>query len=169
MSDIRTSNSKISRRTVAKGAAWSVPVVAVAAAAPAASASTSNDVGALSLDGTCGALGAGLLSTGLTLTAGPDVAVPAGTVISLSSTGLANIGVFTITGGLASVAVSGSSGTITLTEDLAPGTTMNMTTSINVSVLWTLTGNVQLPSGYTATGGKLSGSVNGTLVLCDAS
>ena len=35
-----TSQQKVSRRTIAKGAAWSVPVVAVAAAAPAASAST---------------------------------------------------------------------------------------------------------------------------------
>ncbi|HWC20896.1 MAG TPA: hypothetical protein VG502_01230 [Flexivirga sp.] len=35
-----TSQQKISRRTIAKGAAWSVPVVAVAAAAPASAAST---------------------------------------------------------------------------------------------------------------------------------
>ncbi|WP_265444895.1 hypothetical protein [Flexivirga meconopsidis] len=35
----KSSQSKISRRTVAKGAAWTVPAVALAASAPAASAS----------------------------------------------------------------------------------------------------------------------------------
>ncbi|WP_446664687.1 DUF6801 domain-containing protein [Flexivirga sp. B27] len=39
MSKTQTGKTQISRRTVAKGAAWTVPVIATAAAAPAASAS----------------------------------------------------------------------------------------------------------------------------------
>lgn len=39
MSQTETSRTQVSRRTLAKGAAWSVPVIATAAAAPAASAS----------------------------------------------------------------------------------------------------------------------------------
>lgn len=39
MSQTETSKTQVSRRTLAKGAAWSVPVIATAAAAPAASAS----------------------------------------------------------------------------------------------------------------------------------
>lgn len=38
------SGQRVSRRTVAKGAAWALPVVAFAEAAPAASASTVNQV-----------------------------------------------------------------------------------------------------------------------------
>lgn len=44
MSQTETGKTQVSRRTLAKGAAWSVPVIATAAAAPAASASTACEV-----------------------------------------------------------------------------------------------------------------------------
>ncbi|MDQ0707831.1 hypothetical protein QFZ52_000483 [Arthrobacter woluwensis] len=165
MSELKLSNSA-SRRAVVKGAAWSVPVIAAAVAAPAASASTS-ELGALALNGTCGVLG--VLGPGFTLTASATAPIPAGTVITISGSGVANIGVFSVTGGVATVNVlSGTSRQITLTAPLAAGTTLNLRTTLSLTVAFGLNATVALPSGYTATGGKLTGSVNSTLVLCSA-
>lgn len=164
--DLKLSNST-SRRAVVKGAAWSVPVIAAAVAAPAASASTS-ELGALQLNGSCGVLG--VLGPGFTLTASATAPIPAGTVITITGTGIANIGVFSVTGGLASVAVlSGTSRQITLTAPLPAGATLNLRTTLSISVAFGLNASVTLPTGYTATGGKLSGNVNSTLILCSAS
>lgn len=169
MSDLEMqniANKPRNRRAVVKGAAWSVPVIAAAIAAPAASAS---DLGALSLDGTCGALGLGLLNTGFTLTASPSAPIPAGTIVTLTGSGLANIGVITLTGGLASVGViSDTVKTVTLDSDLPAGGQLQMKTVVNVSLLWSMAATVALPAGDTATGGKTTASVNGTLVLCTA-
>ena len=77
-------NTNVSRRTLVKGAAWSLPVVAVAAATPLAAASTVTNVGDFSIDGSCGALG--IIGAGFDLTAG-NVALPAGTVIDITTTG----------------------------------------------------------------------------------
>ncbi|PSS46071.1 hypothetical protein C6401_02395 [Arthrobacter woluwensis] len=165
MSEPKLSNSA-SRRAVVKGAAWSVPVIAAAVAAPAASASTS-ELGALALNGTCGVLG--VIGPGFTLTASATAAIPAGTVITINGSGVANIGVFSVTGGVATVNVlSGTSRQITLTAPLAAGTTLNLRTTLSLTVAFNLNATVALPSGYTATGGKLTGSVNSTLVLCSA-
>lgn len=142
--------------------------MAVGAAAPAASASTTNDIGAFSLDGSCGTLG--VLGPGFTLTAGPTAAIPAGTVINITGSGIANIGVFSITGGTANVNVlSPTSRTITLTAPLAPGATLSARTTLSISVGFTLNAAATLPAGYTGTGSKSTGSVNATLVLCSAS
>lgn len=163
--DLKLSNST-SRRAVVKGAAWSVPVIAAAVAAPAASASTS-ELGALALNGSCGVLG--VLGPGFTLTASPTAPIPAGTVITIAGSGVANIGVFSVTGGLATVNVlSGTSRQVTLTAPLAAGQTLNLRTTLSISVAFGLNASVTLPSGYTATGGKLSGNVNSTLILCSA-
>ena len=95
--------------------------------------------------------------------------LPAGTVITITGSGVANIGVFSVTGGVASVAVlSGTSRQVTLTAPLAAGQTLNLRTTLSISVAFGLNASVTLPSGYTATGGKLSGNVNSTLVLCSA-
>ncbi len=151
----------LSRRTVAKGAAWSIPAVAVAASAPAVAAS--GDLGAYHIDGTCGVLG--VLGAGFALTAGP-VALPAGTVIDIVGSGIANIGVFSVTGCTASVAVlSGTSRRITLTAPLAAGATMAFRTTLNVGVVWALSATVNA----TGTGAKTTAAVDDTLVLCSAS
>lgn len=161
-----TSQQKVSRRTIAKGAAWSVPVVAVAAAAPAASASTTTDVGAYHIDGSCGVLG--VLGPGFTLTAG-TAPLPVGTVINITGSGIANIGVFSVTGGTASVAVlSPTSRSITLTAPLAAGAQMAFRTTLSISVAFTLNAATVLPAGYTGTGSKAAGSVSSTLILCSA-
>jgi len=163
--DLKLSNST-TRRAVVKGAAWSVPVIAAAVAAPAASASTS-ELGALALNGSCGVLG--VIGPGFTLTASATAPIPAGTVVTITGSGVANIGVFSVTGGLASVNVlSGTDRQITLNADLPAGATLNLRTTLSISVAFGLSATVTLPSGYTATGGKLTGSVNSTLVFCNA-
>ena len=154
-----------SRRTVVKGAAWSVPVIAAAVATPLAAASEV-DLGAFSTSGDCGVLG--LIGPGFTLTAGPEP-LPIGTTITITGSGIANIGVFSITGGLASVSVlSGTSRLITLTSALPAGATLAARTTLSISVAFTLNDVVALPTGYVATGAKTAGSVSSTLILCSA-
>lgn len=155
-----------SRRTVVKGAAWSVPVIAAAVATPLAAASNV-EVGAFTTAGTCGVLG--VLGPGFTLTASATAPLPVGTTIAVTGSGVANIGVFSVTGGTASVSVlSGTSRLITLTSALPAGATIAFRTTLSISVAFTLNEVVTLPSGYTGTGSKTAGSVTSTLVLCSA-
>jgi hypothetical protein len=168
LEDTTQSTRSVSRRTLVKGAAWSVPVIAVAAASPLAAASTATNVGDFSLAGSCGVLG--VLGPGFTLTAGA-APLPAGTVINITGSGIANIGVFSVTGGTASVNVlSPTSRQVTLTAPLAAGATLDLRTTLSLSVAFTLNASTTLPSGYVAgSGAKQSGTVTSTLVLCSAS
>ncbi|MDQ0726299.1 hypothetical protein [Microbacterium sp. W4I20] len=165
--EITNNNSKgFSRRTVVKGAAWSVPVIAAAVATPLAAASTV-DLGAFALNGSCGTLG--LLGPGFTLTAGPTEPLPVGTTITISGGGIANIGVFSVTGGTAAVNVlSPTSRSIVLTAAVPAGATIAVRTTLSISVAFTLNAVSSLPTGYTATGAKTAGNVNSTLILCSA-
>lgn len=161
-----TRSAATSRRSLLRTAAWASPAVLVATSAPAFARSTSN-LGALELNGTCGVLG--VLGPGFTLTAGPDAPIPEGTIVTITGSGIVNIGVFSITGGTASVNVlSPASRTITLTAPLPAGATLSMRTTLSISVAFTLNAAVTLPATYTATGSKLSGSVASTLILCSA-
>lgn len=156
-----------SRRTVVKGAAWSVPVIAAAVATPLAAASAV-DVGAFTTAGSCGV--AGLIGPGFTLTASATAPLPVGTAVTIMGSGVANIGVFSVTGGTASVAVlSPTSRQATLTSALPAGATIEFRTTLSISVAFTLNEVVTLPNGYTGTGAKTSGSVSSTLILCSAS
>lgn len=125
------------------------------------------DVGSYSLNGTCGILG--LIGPGFTLTAGPTTPLPAGTTVTVNGSGIANIGVFSVTGGTANVNVlSGTSRQITLTSAVPAGATIAFRTTLSISVAFTLNATTALPAGYTATGAKTAGSVNSTLILCSA-
>jgi hypothetical protein len=153
------------RRSLVKGAAWSLPVIAVAVATPLASASTV-DVGAFHLNGTCGVLG--VLGPGFTLTAGPTP-LPVGTTVVITGSGVANIGVFSVTGGTASVSVlSGTSRSITLTSAVPANATIAFRTTLSISVAFTLSAVTTLPADYTSTGAKPAASVSATLILCSA-
>jgi len=155
----------ISRRTIATAAAWSVPAIALAVATPAAAASTI-DVGAYSLNGSCGILG--VVGPGFTLKAG-TTALPVGTTIVITGSGVANVGVFSVTGGAASVAVlSGTSRSIVLTAPLAAGATISLRTTLSISVAFTLNAAATIPTGFVGTGAKTAGSVSATLILCSA-
>ncbi|WEK62319.1 MAG: hypothetical protein P0Y60_06070 [Candidatus Microbacterium colombiense] len=154
-----------SRRTVVKGAAWSIPVIAAAVATPLAAASNV-DVGAFALQGTCGILG--VLGPGFTLEAGA-VPIPAGTTIAVTGSGVANIGVFSVTGGTATVGVlSGTSRLVTLTAAVPAGATVAFRTTLSISVAFNLSAAATLPAGYTGTGAKTAGTVSSTLILCSA-
>lgn len=122
-----TSQQKVSRRTIAKGAAWSVPVVAVAAAAPAASASTATaDVVVTHTCVSQNILGTGLVSRPQFNISAVDQPVAAGSTYALSGTGLANISLAAVGGSLVSVSVlSGTSATVTVNQAIPAGGTVS--------------------------------------------
>ena len=161
----RQGNKKLlARRTIVKTAAWSVPAIALAVAVPAHAASGDIEIGAFQLNGTCGTLG--LLGPGFTLTAG-SAPIPVGTVVAINGSGIADIGVFSITGGTASVAVlSGTSRAITITSEIPAGATVAARTTLSLTVAFSLNAVLTLPDGYVGTGSKSAGSVNSTLILC---
>ncbi|MDF2694442.1 MAG: hypothetical protein K0S65_2825 [Labilithrix sp.] len=124
-----------------------------------------SDLGALVASGTCGVLG--VQGPGFLLTAGPTQPLPVGTTITVTGSGVADIGQFSVTGGTATVTeLSGTSRQIVLTAPLAAGAQMAFLTTLSISVAFTLNAAVSLPEGYVATGGKTTGSVTSTLILC---
>ncbi|WP_028474130.1 hypothetical protein [Nocardioides alkalitolerans] len=170
MSDLTESRSEgrrtYSRRSVTRAAAWSVPAVAVVSAAPAFAASAV-DVGAFALRGSCGTLG--LLGPGFTLQAGPTTPLPVGTSVIITGSGVANIGVFSVSGGTADVQVlSPTSRQITVTSAVPAGATIAFRTTLSISVAFQLNAVATLPSGYSGTGAKTAGNVSSTLILCSA-
>lgn len=160
------SDRMVTRRSVTAAAAWTVPVVAVAVATPSAAASNV-DLGAYVLRGTCGVLG--VIGPGFTLTAGPTEPLPIGTIVTVVGSGVANIGVFSVSGGTADVAVlSSTSRQITLTAALPAGATITFRTTLSISVAFGLNAVSTLPAGYTGTGSKTAANVSSTLILCSA-
>jgi hypothetical protein len=162
MTEIEPTNagSGIERRTIMKGAAWSLPVIALAVATPAAAASGDVNVGAFAVNGTCGALDLGAIGAGFTLTAG-SAPLPVGTVVTVSGTGIASIAALGVTGGLASVTVGASGQTFTLTAEQAAGSTISFTSLVTIGVGYSLTAVVTLPTGYVAgEGAKDTGSLD---------
>lgn len=165
--------TQLDRRSLTKAAAWSVPVIVVATAAPAHAQGSGDpepedvNVGAYKLTGTCGILG--VVPPGFNLTAGPTEALPVGTTVLVTASGVANSGVFTLTPNIGSVVVlSGTSRLITLTSPLPAGTTVKISTTLSISVAFTLNATASLPTGYVATGAKPAGTVSSTLILCSA-
>lgn len=155
----------ITRRTMVKGAAWSAPVVAAAVALPLAAASTT-DIGAFSVGGNCGLPGE--TGAGFDLIAGSGP-VPAGTTITISGTGASDIGTFTIFGAPVTVTVvSPTERIIELTGPLPAGTELSMRSDITLGTDFSLTTLVTLPTGYTGTGSKPTGTVTSTTTSCTA-
>ncbi|MFT4186714.1 MAG: hypothetical protein QM613_05770 [Micrococcaceae bacterium] len=158
----------LSRRNVVKSAVWSLPVIVSATAVPALAAS-SGTVGDFTIKGTCGVVG--LLGKGFSLTAASSYDLPAGTVIDITSNNGVDISALTVSGGVATVtALSSTHVQIVLTSALSAGQTMYLLTVLSVSVAYTLTATVTLPTGYTAgSGAKATGKVVSTLILCTGS
>lgn len=160
------SDRAVTRRAVTSAAVWTVPIVAAVAATPSAAASH-DDVGAFSLAGTCGTLG--LIGPGFLLTASPSEPLPTGTTVSVTGSGVANIGVFSVTGGTAAVSVlGGTSRLITLTAPLPAGATLAMRTTLSISAAFKLNAIATLASGYTGTGAKTTASISSTLIFCQS-
>ncbi|MHC2185229.1 hypothetical protein [Rathayibacter agropyri] len=160
------SDRAVTRRSVTSAAVWSVPVVAAVAATPSAAASN-GDVGAFTLSGTCGTLG--VLGPGFLLKASASEPLPTGTSVTVTGSGIANIGVFSFSGGAATGSIlSSTSQLITLTAPLPAGATLAMRTTLSISVAFKLNAAALLPAGYTGTGAKTSGSVSSTLIFCQS-
>lgn len=112
----------------------------------------------------------GVLGPGFTLTASATAPLPVGTTVVVNGWGVANIGVSSVTGGTASVAVlSGTSRSITLTSELPAGATIAFRTTLSITIAFTLGASVTLPDGYVGTGAKQSAGVTATPSLCSAS
>lgn len=160
--------SGVTRRSLVKGAAWSVPAISLAAALPAAAASPT-DIGAFRLDGSCGTLG--ILDPGFVLSASPTAAIPIGTTIDISGTGVANIGVFSLTDdALASVDVlSPTRRRITITRAVPARSAIEFRTALSIAVAFTLSATAALPPNHIGTGAKPSAAVRSTLIVCSAS
>lgn len=115
-----------SRRTIAKGAAWAAPAVAVAAAAPALAASSDGCApGTLNVSAVCPPL-IGLNTRNIHFVVsnpdGSDCEIPAGAPLALNITGLANLTASLLNGINADVQVAFSdTSNATLTAPLAPG------------------------------------------------
>lgn len=142
-------------------------MIAAAAVTPLTAASTVIDVGAFSLDGSCGILG--LLGPGFMLTAG-DQPLPVGTGIIIQGSGVADIGVFGVSGGTAVVTVlSSTSRSVTLTSALPAGATLALRTTLTIDVAFTLNATTTLPADHVpGAGAKPDGTVSSTLILCSA-
>jgi len=142
MTEVKGRNENgLSRRTMVKGAAWSVPVIAVAAATPMASASTADQFD-VQVTGTCegdfraaglasnilnaltGVLGLDPATRSFTVTAAEGT-IPAGTQFTLTDGGLVNVNALSVTGAIGLDALNiirvGNTATITLEQDLAEG------------------------------------------------
>ena len=141
----------VPRRSVAKGAAWTLPVVAIAAAAPVANAST--PVQDVVVSASCYGLniaGIGLSFPQFTITAiGAPIA--AGSTFTLSSSGLANVTLGGDTGILDIGILSNGSRVITVKKTIPAGgsATLQITGLLSAQVLKNYTLSVKTIIGNT--------------------
>lgn len=158
------------RRALMKGAGWAAPALVVSSVAPALAASPPDviDVGAFQVRGSCGVLG--LIGPGFDITAG-ERPLPAGTTITVTGSGIANIGVFSATGGAADISVlSGRTRVATLTQPLPAAARLQLRTTLSLGLAYRLNAELQLPSGYgPGIGAVPAGSLESTLLFCSAS
>lgn len=160
--------------TLSAAAAQSVSAVQIGAANALAStvnvtvtAPPTVDVGDFALRGTCGVLG--VQGPGFTLLAGPTTPLPVGTTVAVTASGIANAGVFSVSGGTATVQVlSSTARLITLTAEQPAGTTISFRTTLSISVPFQLNAVASLPDGYDGSGSKTAGNVSSTQTLCSA-
>ncbi|GAA3701370.1 hypothetical protein GCM10022377_13680 [Zhihengliuella alba] len=172
MSNEEITTSGLSRRSVTKAAAWSMPVIAAAVAAPMASASpaTTFDV---AISGSCvgGITVAGINAFGdptFTITAASGV-IPAGTIFNLSTGSLLSLGVISSSDLLAASLLDDGSIQLVTTADIATSVPVSIPVSdgvINADLLGNYTlSYVSAPAGFTESGpGANSDSVNNTRV-----
>lgn len=165
--ELNTTNT--SRRTIVKGAAWSVPVIAAAIAAPAAAASTDMiDVGRYLILGAC-PLKPGHAPV-LSIVPGPTTGLPVGTTILLTLAGSVTFNSFGASGGGTGFTwTSPSSVLVDLPWGLLPSAVLNISSELSNTQEFTLTATASLPSGYLGTGAvttvKISSTPDGCSVV----
>lgn len=157
----------LSRRSLARGAAWSIPVISAAVAVPLASASVQAPLEGIVVQGRCAGLG--LLGRHFRITASADP-IPAGSVLTIRKE--SGLGVSLIDwnlegfGGLLSVAAIGSN-TVAYTFNDEWSGQGSIGSAVNVDVAVRLYATLALPAGYEAgETSKLEGSIRNTLVVC---
>lgn len=135
--DRTTTTGHVTRRTIAKGAAWSLPVVAVAAAAPSANAS--KPVQDVDVDASCYGLNIGGLGLSYPQFSIIAVGAPiaAGSTFTLTSDGLANVTLGADNALIDIGIIAGKSRTITLKKTIPVGgvTTIRITGLLSAQVL----------------------------------
>ena len=128
-------STQISRRTVAKGVAWSLPVIATAAAAPAAVASDGG-TGDVVISALCHKMDAlGLVSVPKFTITAVGQPIGAGSTFTLAGSELLNVRLGGVSGPIEVGLLDGSSRTIELSKDLAPGQTASFRVTGAIAVL----------------------------------
>lgn len=157
-----TEKKTIDRRTIAKGAAWTLPVVATAAAAPAASASTTP---------TCTQCATPTLNVATASASrirghAGDLTIPAGAFVAnlAGCTGLFNASVLTANSATLTMRhADGSTKSYTTTSGLSVGVSATIATAL-VGAALTFPG-VEFPSGTLVTPGARPVSVSFDVVI----
>lgn len=172
-----------SRRSVAKGAAWAVPAVAVAAAAPSLAASTVYCEGPadFSIRVECPPTDIDLLdgnseSLYFVITNDSDCTVQAGQIFTLNTTGLANVSVEGLNAIQVDAVVFGEDGTSgVIGEDIAPGGEIIVkvfpvaNVDVNLAVIGSTTltvGTASLTQAYTLVEADAIGALAVTIAFC---
>ena len=172
-----------SRRSVAKGAAWAVPAVAVAAAAPTLAASSELCTGTadFSVRAECPPTDIDLLdgnseSLYFVITNNSECTVPAGQVFTLQTTGLANVSVEALNEIQVDAVVFNSDGTSgVIGEEIPPGGEIIVKVfpvadiDVNLAVIGTTTltvGTASLTEDYTLIEADAIGALAVTLAFC---
>ncbi|CAM3891653.1 hypothetical protein [Janibacter anophelis] len=172
-----------SRRSVAKGAAWAVPAVAVAAAAPSLAASTTYCTGTptFTIDVVCPPTDIDLLdgnseSLYFVVTNTSGCTVEAGQEFTLDTTNLAGVTVEGLNAINAGVAVFGADGrTGTLSQDLADGASVEIhvfpvaDVDVNLAVIGATTLTIEaasLTQAYTLIEADAIGALAVTIAFC---
>ncbi|WP_309080396.1 hypothetical protein [Zhihengliuella sp.] len=174
MSNEEFTTSGLSRRSVTKAAAWSMPVIAAAVAAPMASASpaTTFDV---TVAGSCVG-GITIPLTDITAFGDPTFtitattgAIPAGTIFNLSTGSLLSLGVISSSDLLTASLLDDGSIQLVTTGEIAEGSSVTVSVpvsdaAINADLLGNYTlSYVSAPAGFTEAGpGANSDSVSNT-------
>lgn len=166
MSDGTVTPRLLTRRTVATAAAWTVPAVAVAAGAPLAAASTSSRTTDIEITKKLGVLG--LVGAGFHVKNTGTVALPAGSVLRFTSSGVFGVRLFDSFDGVSvTILRNRRSADVTLTKPLAAGQTKTFELGINISVRTTFRlALVSVPSGYVDSVASNNSASISCLIVC---
>ncbi|GEM_PF-6279384 len=147
----------VARRSIVRGAAWSVPVVATAIAAPLAAASI-NDIGHFEFFGLCGDEAQGV-HPGFQLTADPRKALPAGLTLIFHMTDGRAVLPLDVTNGHTSQTSDGWEDTLTLLASVPPGQSMTIRSAYAAGTGFRLNATIVLPADTTTSNDKLYAAV----------
>jgi hypothetical protein len=158
----------LDRRTVITGAAWSLPVIALAVATPTAAASGGGiDLGAFTIVGDCG--DPAVSGVQFVLTASSTAPLPEGTAVRVSTNNPGQLGMWSIVGGTGWVDDIGGTRFFDLTAPVPAGSSIILRSDLDYTGVFTLDAIVFLPEGYAGSGdAKTEASVTAASGACSA-